>query len=100
MFSSVRERKKSDQYKVSAVSSPLCLFSSSSLYLSGLWRQKTFAWLSPEAVTARVASLKDTERERQAEVEGGELQNAQSMMGNNQLSQYSILYYILYKSIN
>lgn len=36
------------------------LLSLCSLYRSGLWRQKTLAWWSPEAVTARVASLKDT----------------------------------------
>lgn len=28
-------------------------------YRSGLWRQNTFAWLSPDAVTATDASLKD-----------------------------------------
>lgn len=57
VLSSVGEQKKSLPF-------PLRLSSTSSLYLSGLWRQKTFAWLSPEAVTARLASLKETEKRR------------------------------------
>lgn len=52
----------------------LCYFSwnissssSRSLYRSGLWRQKTFAVLSPEAVTATDASLKEDDIKRGTE---------------------------------
>ena len=45
-------------WKIS-LSSSSCVASSRFLYRSGLWRQKTFARLSPEVVTAWDASLRD-----------------------------------------
>lgn len=63
-----RRSKKSDHEKSLLFLLEYFLSSSlSSLYRSGLCRQKTFAWLSPEAVTATDASLKedDVKKENQ-----------------------------------
>lgn len=63
-----RRSKKSDHEKSLLFLLEYFLSSSlSSLYRSGLCRQKTFAWLSPEAVTATDASLKEDDVKKESQ---------------------------------
>lgn len=64
-----RRSKKSDHEKSLLFLLKYFLSSSlSSLYRSGLCRQKTFAWLSPEAVTATDASLKEDDVKKEINI--------------------------------